>query len=124
MTHNLESNMIKNPRAIFSLLLCLNIFAISFYGNVINIFDSFHVMTTHQDAIDHHHHDSFSLHISHDDVSMVHQHAGDSAQNIAVLCENNSATPLLKVSRVHLTRFEQPTSAFIDSLFRPPQLPA
>ena len=122
MTHNLESHMTPISRAFFSLLLCLNILVISFYSNVIIISDSFHVMTTHQEAIDHHHHDSFSLHIDHDDVSMVHKHAGDSAQNIAVLCDNNLATPLLKVSRVHLTRLEQPTSTFIDSLFRPPQL--
>ena len=116
--------MIRKTRAIFSLLLCLNIFAMSFYGSVINISDSFHVMTTHQAAIDHHHHDSFSLHMDHDDVSMVHQHAGDYAQNIAVLCDNNLLIPLLKVSQVHLARLDQPTSALVKTPFRPPQLPA
>ena len=116
--------MIRKTRAIFSLLLCLNIFAMSFYGGVINISDSYHVMTTHQAAIDHHHHDSNSLHMDHDDVSMVHQHAGDYVQNIAVLCDNNLSIPLLKVSQVYLTRLEQPTSAFIKTPFRPPQLPA
>jgi len=121
---HLQSAMIRKTRAIFSLLLCLNIFAISFYGNVINISDSFHVMTTHQAAIDHHHHDSFSLHMDHDDVGMVHQHAGDYAQNIAVLCDNNLLIPLLKVSQVHLARLDQPTSALVKTPFRPPQLPA
>jgi hypothetical protein len=116
--------MIKKARAIFSLLLCLNLFAISCYGGVINIADSYHVMTTHQAAIGHHHHDSISLHMDHDDVSMVHQHAGDYAQNIAVLCDNNLSIPLLKVSQVHLTRLEQPTSAFIKTPFRPPQFHA
>jgi hypothetical protein len=116
--------MIRKTRAIFSLLLCLNMLAVSFYGSVINISDSFHVMTTHQAAIDHHHHDSFSLHMDHDDVSVVHQHAGDYAQNIAVLFNNNLSIPLLKVSQVHLTRLDQPTSAFIKTPFRPPQLPA
>jgi hypothetical protein len=116
--------MIRNTRAIFSLLLCLNLFAMSSYGSVINIADSYHVMTTHQAAIDHHHHDSISLHMDHDDVSMVHQHAGDYAQNLAVLCDNNLSIPLLKVSQVHLTRLEQPTSAFIKTPFRPPQFDA
>jgi hypothetical protein len=117
---NLQSAMIRKTRAIFSLLLCLNIFAISLYGNLINISDSYHVMTTHQAAIDHHHHDSISLHMDHDDVSMVHQHAVDYVQNIAVLCDNDLSAPLLKVSRVHLPRIEQPASALIESPFRPP----
>ena len=116
--------MIRKTRAIFSLLLCMNLFVMSFYGGVINIFDSYHVMTTHQAAIDHHHHDSISLHMDHDDVSMVHQHAGDYAQNIAVLCDLNLLTPNLKVSRVYLPRIEHPTSAFIKTPFRPPQLTA
>jgi len=121
---NLQLAMIRKTRAIFSLLLCMNLFVMSFYGGVINIFDSYHVMTTHQAAIDHHHYDSISLHMDHDDVSMVHQHAGDYAQNIAVLCDNNLSIPLMKVSQVHLTRLEQPTSAFIKTPFRPPQLHA
>jgi hypothetical protein len=121
---HLQLAMIRKTRAIFSLLLCLNMLAVSFYGSVINISDSFHVMTTHQAAIDHHHHDSFSLHMDHDDVSMVHQHVGDYAQNIAVLCDNNLSIPLLEVSQVHLTRLELPTSAFIKTPFRPPQLHA
>ena len=116
--------MIRKIRTIFSLLLCLNIFAVSLYGNLINFAENLHVMTTHQVAIDHHHHDSISLHMDHDDVSMVHQHAGDYAQNIAVLCDLNLLTPTLKVSRVHLTRLEQPTSASIKTPFRPPQLHA
>ena len=91
---------------------------------MINFADNLHVMMTHQVAIEHHHHDSFSLHIDHDDVNMVHQHAGDSTQNLALLCDNNLSTPLLKVSRVHLPRLEQPTSALIEAPFRPPQLPA
>ena len=113
---NLQLAMIRKTRAIFSLLLCLNLFAISLYGSLINFADNLHVMTTHQVAIDHHHHDSFSLHIDHDDVNMV--------QNIAVLVDNNLSTPLLKVSRVHLPRIEQPASALIEAPFRPPQLPA
>jgi len=116
--------MIKKTRAIFSLLLCLNIFAISFYGSVINISDSFHVMTTHQAAIDHHHHDSFSLHIDHDDSSMVHQHTVDYFQNLAVLCNNKLLLTLINLSRVRSASFELPPSAFIDGPFRPPQSPA
>jgi hypothetical protein len=121
---NLQLAMIRKTRAIFSLLLCFNIFAISLYGNLINFADNLHVMTTHQVAIDHHHHDAYSLHLDHDDVNMVHQHAVDYVQNIAVLCDNNLSVPLLKVSRVHLARFEQPASALIETPFRPPQLPA
>ena len=60
---NLQLAMIRKTRAIFSLLLCLNLFAISLYGSLINFADNLHMMTTHQVAIDHHHHDSFSLHI-------------------------------------------------------------
>ena len=121
---NLQLAMIRKIRAIFSLLLCLNLFAISLFGSLSNFADNLHVMTTHQVAIDHHHHDSFSLHIDHDDVNMVHQHTVDYVQNIAVLVDNNLSTPLLKVSRVHLPRIEQPASALIEAPFRPPQLPA
>ena len=121
---NLQLAMIRKTRAIFSLLLCLNLFAISLYGCLINFADNLHMMTTHQVAIDHHHHDSFSLHIDHDDVNMVHQHTVDYVQNIAVLVDNNLSTPLLKVSKVHLPRIEQPASALIEAPFRPPQLPA
>jgi hypothetical protein len=121
---NLQSGMIRKTRAIFSLLLCLNICAISLYGNLINFADNLHLMTTHQAAIDHHHHDEISLHLDHDDVNMVHQHAVDYVQNIAVLFDNNLSIPLLKVSRVHLPRFEQPASALIETPFRPPQLHA
>ena len=116
--------MIRKTRAIFSLLLCLNLSAMSCYGGVIDIVDSYHVMSTHQAAIDHHHHDSFSLHMDHDDVSIFHTRAGDYVQNIAVLCDLNLLTPNFKVSRFYLTRLEQPTSAFIKTPFRPPQLPA
>ena len=121
---SLQLAMIRKTRAIFSLLLCLNLFAISLYGSLSNFADNLHVMTTHQVAIDHHHHDSFSLPIDHDDVNMVHQHTVDYVQNIAVLVDNNLSTPLLKVSRVHLPRIEQPASALIEAPFRPPQLPA
>ena len=121
---NLQLAMIRKTRAIFSLLLCLNLFAVSLYGNLINFADNLHVMTTHQVAIDHHHHDSISLHMDHDDVNMVHQHEVDYVQNIAVLCDYNLSAPLLKVSRVYITRIEHPTSAFIKTPFRPPQLPA
>ena len=121
---NLQLAMIRKTRAIFSLLLCLNIFAINLYGNLINFAENLHVMTTHQVTIDHHHHDAHSLHLDHDDVNMVHQHAVDYVQNIAVLCDNNLSAPLLKVSRVHLPRIEQPASALIEAPFRPPQFPA
>ena len=121
---NLQSEMIRKTRAIFSLILCLNIFAICLYGNLINFADNLHVMTTHQVAIDHHHHDAYSLHLDRGDINVVHQHAVDYIQNIAVLCDNNLSTPLLKVSRVQLPRFEQPTSAFVETPFRPPQLSA
>ncbi len=121
---NLQLAMIRKTRAIFSLLLCLNLFAISLYGNLNSFAENLHVMTTHQVAIDHHHHDAYSLHLDHDDVNMVHQHAVDYVQNIAVLCDNNLSAPLLKVSRVHLPRIEQPASALIEVPFRPPQLPA
>lgn len=119
---NLQLEMIRKTRAIFSLLLCLHVFAISFYGNLINFADNLHVLTTHQVAINHHHHDASSLHIDHEDVNMVHQHAVDYVQNIAVLSDNNLSAPLLKVSRVHLSRIEQPASALIEAPFRPPQL--
>jgi hypothetical protein len=116
--------MTRKTRTIFSLLLCLNIFAISLYGNLVNFADNLHVLTTHQVAIDHHHHEEASLHLDHDDVNMVHQHAVDHVQNIAVLLDHNLSAPLLKVSRVHLSRIEQPTSALLKAPFRPPQLPA
>lgn len=116
--------MVRKYRAIFSLLLCLNIFAVNMYGNLIIFADSLHVMTTHQIAMNHHHHDASLLHLDHDDANMVHQHAVDYVQNIAVLCDNNLSEPILKVSRVHLPRFEHPSSAFIEAPFRPPQLPA
>ena len=116
--------MIRKTRAIFSLLLCLNIFAVTLYGNLINFSDKLHVITAHQTAIDHHHHDSFSLHIDHDDVNMVHQHAVDYVQYIALLSDDYSSTPLLKVSRVHLPQLEQPASALTETPFRPPQFPA
>ena len=116
--------MTRKTRTIFSVLLCLNIFAISLYGNLVNFADNLHVLTTHQVAIDHHHHEEASLHLDHDDVNMVHQHAVDHVQNIALLLDHNLSAPLLKVSRVHLPRIEQPTSALLEALFRPPQLPA
>jgi len=121
---NLQSGMIRITRAIFSLFLCLNIFAVSLHGNLINFADKLHVMTSHQIAIDHHHHDAYSLHLDHDDLNMVHQHAVDYFQHIALLYDDSLSTPLLKVSRVHLPRIEQPASALIEVPFRPPQLPA
>jgi hypothetical protein len=102
----------------------LNIFAVSLYGNLINFADNLHVMTTHQVAIDHHHHDAYSLHLDHDDVSMAHHHAGDATQNIAVLSDNHLYPTLLKVIRVRAALFDQPQSVFIEAPFRPPQLPA
>ena len=116
--------MVRKIRTIFSLLLCLNIFAVSLYGNLINFADNLHVMTTHQVAIDHHHHDAYSLHLDHDDVSMAHHHAGDATQNIAVLSDNHLYPTLLKVIRVRAALFDQPPSVFIEAPFRPPQLPA
>ena len=116
--------MVRKIRTIFSLLLCLNIFAVSLYGNLINFADNLHVMTAHQVAINHHHHDAYSLHLDHDDVSMAHHHAGDTTQNIAVLSDNHLYPTLLKVIRVRAVLFDQPSSAFIEAPFRPPQLPA
>lgn len=121
---NLQSGMIRITRAIFSLFLCLNIFAVSLHGNLINFADKLHVMTSHQIAIDHHHHDAYSLHLDHDDVNTVHQHAGDNTQNIAVLSDDHLYPTLLKVIRVRGALFDQPPSAFIKAPFRPPQLPA
>ena len=121
---NLQLAMIRKIRAIFSLLLCLNLFAISLFGSLINFADNLHVMTTHQIAIDHHHHDAYSLHLDHDDLNMVHQHAVDYVQHIALLYDDSLSTPLLKVSRVHSPQIEQPASALIEGPFRPPQLPA
>lgn len=94
---NLQLEMIRKTRAIFSLLLCLHVFAISFYGNLINFADNLHVLTTHQVAINHHHHDASSLHIDHDDVNMVKKLFF--TQNITVLSDNNLFLILLKLYR-------------------------
>jgi len=94
---------------------------VSLWGVTSSFADSLHVITTHQKAIDHHHHDEFSLHFDHEDTSLSHQHNADGIQHIALLCKNNFLLTQAGISRLQIPLFESPTSAFLKVPFRPPQ---
>jgi hypothetical protein len=114
--------MSSQKRLAATIFLCLQILFLSVAGAGISTSDDLHVATSHDLAVDHHHHDAFSLHFDHEDGNKPHVHATDSLQSIAL-------APLT-LALIHFTKAEvksrlsvdPPADIFPDGLLRPPQL--
>jgi len=80
-----------------------------------------HQAFSHDQAIDHHHHDSFVTHVDHPNSEPAHQHGSDSFPTSALITSND----FLPVNQVtsDLIAFspKQPLAVFLDGLLRPPR---
>jgi hypothetical protein len=81
----------------------------------------FHQAFSHDQSIDHHHHDAFATHFDHGSSDASHQHVSDSFQSMALVSgsdsDSASATSDLRPS----LGLKEPPSVFIDGWLRPPR---
>jgi uncharacterized surface anchored protein len=81
-----------------------------------------HQNFSHDQVIDHHHHDAFAVHFDKNSSNSDHQHTTDNFQNSALLTHFELLTINL-AKNVHVTfNPQEPSSTVLDGLLRPPQL--
>lgn len=80
-----------------------------------------HQAFSHDQSIDHHHHDAFETHFDHSGGDLAHQHVFDNFQSSALVSNSAvfSATVVVE-SRVTFNP-QEPPSVFLDGLLRPPR---
>lgn len=80
-----------------------------------------HLAFSHDQSVDHHHHDAFATHFDHSGGDVAHQHVSDNFQSSALVSNSAvlSATAVVE-SRVTFNP-QAPPSVFLDGLLRPPR---
>jgi hypothetical protein len=103
-------------------LVCLQMLFVSVAGAGISASNDLHVATSHEQVINHHHHDAFSSHSDHSDSSEVHHHTGDSLQSIALVPEMLDPIHITDSEARQRLSLDPPLDIFLDGLLRPPQM--
>jgi hypothetical protein len=80
-----------------------------------------HQVFSHNQAIEHHHHDAFETHIDHGSTDSTHQHVTDTFQSSALL-PHTALFPIVMMVKVLIAPPPQaPPSVFLDGFLRPPR---
>lgn len=102
------------------LLSCQLSFAAAFESfNVAS--NEVHQALSHEQAIDHHHHDAFLTHLDHSNADPAHQHVTDSFQASALLGSSGDLTVVMASCALSSAPPQEPLSVFLDGLLRPPR---
>ncbi|MCM0035122.1 MAG: hypothetical protein NBV66_04970 [Burkholderiaceae bacterium] len=80
-----------------------------------------HQVLSHNEAIDHHHHDAFTTHFDHETADSTHQHFTDSFQSPALLASRGLLSAFPTASPPTAFNPIEPPAVFIDGLLRPPR---
>lgn len=81
-----------------------------------------HQVFSHDQSIDHHHHDSFATHFEHSGGDAAHQHITDHFQFSALVSDSEVIPPLSIVESLIAFNPQEPPSVFLDGLLRPPRV--
>ena len=83
--------------------------------------DEVHQALSHEQVVDHHHHDAFSTHVDHYNGENGHQHITDNFQFSALASAPNSFIFLAKTRALRASHPKEPSSVYLDGLLRPPR---
>jgi hypothetical protein len=93
-----------------------------------SVFESFnyassevHQAFSHDQSIDHHHHDSFAIHFDHSGGDAAHQHVTDHFQSSALIPDADAILPASILELLTAFNPQEPSSVFLDGLLRPPR---
>lgn len=80
-----------------------------------------HQIFSHDQAIDHHHHDDFATYVDHANADPAHQHVTDGFQSPALLTSSVLHSVALTASTTIAFNPPEPPAIFLDGLLRPPR---
>lgn len=80
-----------------------------------------HQALSHEQAIEHHHHDAFVTHLDHSNTDPAHQHATDNFQSSALLDSSGDLTIVMASCALSSFHLQKSPSVFLDGLLRPPR---
>ncbi|MFY9136458.1 hypothetical protein [Zwartia sp.] len=80
-----------------------------------------HQAFSHDQSIDHHHHDAFATHFDHGGGDAAHQHVTDHFQSSALVPDSDALPPTSIVELLIAFNPQEPPSVFLDGLLRPPR---
>jgi hypothetical protein len=80
-----------------------------------------HQVLSHDQAIDHHHHDAFVTHVNHTNADPTHQHVTDSFQSPDLLMHIGLVSAAMTASVQAAFHPQKPPAVFLDGLLRPPR---
>ena len=81
-----------------------------------------HQVLSHDEAIDHHHHDAFTTHFDHEATGSSHQHFTDTFQSPALLTSRGLLSAFPTASTPIAFNPLEPPAVFLDGWLRPPRL--
>lgn len=84
--------------------------------------DEIHQALSHEQVIDHHHHDAFSTHVDHHNGENGHQHTSDNFQTSALASDLNPFTFLVRTEALRALHPKEPSSVYLEGLLRPPRI--
>lgn len=83
--------------------------------------DEIHQVLSHEQVVDHHHHDAFSTHADHHNGENGHQHTSDNFQTSALTSDLNAFSFLARTEALRAPHPKEPSSVYLDGLLRPPR---
>jgi len=114
--------MRKKTNSFTVLIICLQIFLMNLSMAHASTFDDIHELTDHAVVLDHHHHDSYSLHLDHENIETAHIHLTDSFQSIGILLSSNNKAWLKDSEKLNIQSIKSPPEVFLKKILRPPRL--
>ena len=79
-----------------------------------------HQALSHEQAIDHHHHDAWVTYLDHANADPSHQHSTDNFQTSALLDSGDDLTITMASCALSSFHLQESPSVFLDGLLRPP----
>ena len=108
-------------RIMRSLFICINVVCVAWVGLQASVKNDMHIASSHQMAVDHHHHNLFEAHPDHEGNSAAHAHAADSVQTNALVSDKGQRVYAAAVITPLALPPHLPPDVFLEGLLRPPQ---
>lgn len=106
---------------VIAIILSFQITLVSAVETFIVASDEVHQALSHEQLVDHHHHDAFSTHTEHYNGENGHQHTSDNFQTSALASDVKPFAFLARTEILRASPLKEFLSAYLDGLLRPPR---
>ena len=113
--------MHKLTNSFYVFAICLQIMIVNLSMAHTSTLDDIHELTNHVLVTEYHHHNSYSFHLDHEDVEIIHAHTSDSFQLASLILDSHKNYVITECEVLHEKSLDDPPDVFLKKILRPPR---